>query len=231
MVCKTCNLVKLEIEFHSKKGELKYNKCRECRRRYTFEWKYSKKEPTAKAKRMDINSKLMLENKRKCFQCEEIKELYLFGKRGERRGGYSTRCKECLAIRGRKWAMDNPERTKILSKRSTERRKPVNFITNLKVKYGLSKIDFDSMLKTQNNKCKICNIEFKVINWRRNFAIDHNHETGKVRGLLCSTCNTGIGLLKESIPVLNDSITYVQNTNNLNLFYSLDLYNTNDYEY
>lgn len=56
----------------------------------------------------------------------------------------------------------------------------------------------------QNNKCFICDEEAKLV-------VDHDHSTGKVRGLLCSICNTGIGMFKDSTKNLEKAIEYLKN--------------------
>jgi hypothetical protein len=62
------------------------------------------------------------------------------------------------------------------------------------------------MLKLQSGKCKLCFIDIKTKSY-----VDHNHKTGKIRGLLCNGCNAGIGMLKEDINVLNRAIEYLEN--------------------
>lgn len=74
---------------------------------------------------------------------------------------------------------------------------------HLRRKYGLSLEDYESLKAKQNNCCLICNEE-KALN------VDHNHLTGKVRGLLCRGCNTAIGLLKEDVSLLNKAIFYLK---------------------
>lgn len=71
-------------------------------------------------------------------------------------------------------------------------------------RYSLSPEDFDDLLTNQDNNCKICSIGI-----RDNPHIDHDHDTGKVRGLLCGNCNTGIGLLKEDVNILLSAIDYL----------------------
>ena len=65
------------------------------------------------------------------------------------------------------------------------------------------------MLNAQNNKCLICHTEFKTM---KSTYIDHNHITGKVRGLLCVKCNSGIGYLNDDINLLKEAINYLINT-------------------
>jgi hypothetical protein len=64
------------------------------------------------------------------------------------------------------------------------------------------------MLADQNNCCAIC--DSHVTLFKKQLAVDHNHETGEVRGLLCLACNGGIGKLKDSIPMLEKAIKYLK---------------------
>lgn len=67
------------------------------------------------------------------------------------------------------------------------------------------------MLFNQECKCCICKKEINLKN--KTAVIDHNHITGKVRGLLCYSCNTGIGLFKDNVNTLNAAINYINLTN------------------
>lgn len=80
----------------------------------------------------------------------------------------------------------------------------------LKWKYGIDKNDFDSMLTTQNNVCAICSGPDKI-GWR--LTVDHNHETGKIRGLLCGHCNRGLGLFMDNPQILLAAINYLIQSN------------------
>lgn len=77
--------------------------------------------------------------------------------------------------------------------------------------YGMK--DYEEMLIEQDNKCKMCKITQN--NTTRNgkikrFNIDHCHKTGKVRGLLCSFCNSLLGYSNDSIEILESAITYLK---------------------
>lgn len=63
--------------------------------------------------------------------------------------------------------------------------------SKLKSSFGITLNDYNDLLIKQNNKCFICGKEFKKE--RNYFAVDHNHNTGKIRGLLCSRCNRSLG--------------------------------------
>jgi len=67
----------------------------------------------------------------------------------------------------------------------------------------------ESLIKTHNGLCDICKTDVAGFG-RKGFCIDHNHETGKVRGLLCQKCNIGLGNFNDSIDLLNKAISYLK---------------------
>lgn len=69
-------------------------------------------------------------------------------------------------------------------------------------KYGITRRELEAMLKKQRGVCAIC---LRACRERRNFCVDHDHATGRIRGLLCTRCNKGIGLLHE----LEEAARYV----------------------
>jgi len=77
--------------------------------------------------------------------------------------------------------------------------------------YGITAEDYYSMLVDQNGKCAVC--ESEEVNSSRvssgKLFIDHCHDTGKVRGLLCSKCNHAIGLLNDDPELLHKAIAYL----------------------
>jgi hypothetical protein len=121
-----------------------------------------------------------------------------------------------------KWAMENPERYAEIRQRASVKHR-------LK-KYGLTSEQFDAMLKSQNNRCAICQSD-KVGNKRYRkgakqtqqnpwpsvaqqgdflWHVDHDHTNGKVRGLLCHPCNVAIGLMKNNLDILIAAAEYVK---------------------
>lgn len=64
------------------------------------------------------------------------------------------------------------------------------------------------MLHNQGNKCKIC--ETHESEFDKRLAVDHCHKTGKVRGLLCSSCNTSLGKFKDDPEILRRAINYLE---------------------
>lgn len=71
--------------------------------------------------------------------------------------------------------------------------------------YGMTKQDVDSMLDKQSHKCAICESSLLA-----SYHIDHCHNTGKVRGMLCSKCNQALGLLQESKSLFEKALAYIE---------------------
>jgi hypothetical protein len=77
-----------------------------------------------------------------------------------------------------------------------------------KRKYGLSQDDFNAMLEKQGMACAVCHKN--VWPGKRLSHIDHDHKTGKVRGILCSHCNTALGLMNDSLDIIKAMEGYVR---------------------
>ena len=80
--------------------------------------------------------------------------------------------------------------------------------SSLKLYYGITLEEYNEMFVSQNGVCAICK-ESQITG--KSLSVDHNHETSKVRGLLCNKCNTGIGLLGEKEEILLEAIKYIKN--------------------
>ena len=78
----------------------------------------------------------------------------------------------------------------------------------LKWNYGITKSQYDEMLVFQNGKCAIC--ETDSCSTGRKLAVDHDHKAGKIRGLLCQSCNTSLGKMKDSPYLLRKAADYLE---------------------
>ena len=134
---------------------------------------------------------------RVCCTCEVEKkysEFHASSKRNPHDIAYS--CKECVNKKRKKLYDPELARNKMF-----------------KNKYGITLDDYNRMLKIQNNRCAICNGTATGNRSQKYLSVDHCHTTGKVRGLLCFTCNTGIGSIKDDDELLEKAIAYLREMN------------------
>lgn len=131
---------------------------------------------------------------KKCSICSITKPRSDFYSDRSRVDGISSYCKPCTSKRNKKWRDENP--------------RPVAesaLWTRRKIFYGITKEQFYEMMENQNHQCKICKIEID-----KSAHVDHCHETGKVRGILCLHCNKGLGFFKDNINSLSQAIQYLK---------------------
>jgi hypothetical protein len=79
---------------------------------------------------------------------------------------------------------------------------------DLKKTYGITQKEYEDMERRQERCCAICG----AMKEKNGLVVDHDHNTGKVRGLLCYACNSGIGTLQDSIDLLHKAIKYLEET-------------------
>lgn len=123
------------------------------------------------------------------------------------KSGLDKYCKVCRTTIHRN-AYSNLEMTN-RTKEWKSRNKTRVRSNRLRYEYGIDLAKYKSMLEKQEGKCAGClrhQSEFKIA-----LAVDHCHRTGKVRGLLCSACNKGIGLLKDDPKLLLRLAEYLKN--------------------
>lgn len=79
--------------------------------------------------------------------------------------------------------------------------------TRFKKKYNISLEDWDHMFEVQGGRCAICKTHQADL--EKSLCVDHDHDTGEVRGLLCHTCNRALGLLKDRKDILLAAVEYL----------------------
>jgi hypothetical protein len=94
--------------------------------------------------------------------------------------------------RARQWALDNAEAVRS---------------GHLRRKYNLTPQEVDRMQDEQGNACRLCEVPFSE---RKPPNVDHCHKTGRVRGLLCTACNTALGKFKDDPALLRKAALYVE---------------------
>lgn len=102
----------------------------------------------------------------------------------------------------------NPASRKKYYEANKEKSLEYSRIYNLQRKFNLTPEQYLEMETHQKGVCCICKKKCT-----RKLAVDHNHTTGKVRGLLCNSCNRGLGYFKDSLENLQQAITYLKEHN------------------
>ena len=143
---------------------------------------------------------------KRCATCEETKphhEFSLSRAAGPNRNAvYRSSCKACQATAARGWYANNLER-------ASENRRRFNLSTT----YGMTVAEYNELLDAQGHVCAICGREEPGAHGRTGkkfrLSVDHCHDTGRIRGLLCQRCNRAIGLLGDDPVTLRKAITYL----------------------
>lgn len=196
--CKTCNQVKTELDFSINKSSCKRCAANEAVARYDKD----KLDEFVIAWRLENDDKLII-----CNFCN----LEKYGK------AFMTRSKECKECNKAKHRKD--KRDSYLDNIDILRDK------NLHNLYGIGCADYDQMLLNQKGVCAICkgsptgkpNKQGIIY-----FHIDHDHITGTVRSLLCSKCNSMLGMAREDIGILRSGIKYLLEHKNNEIADNLD---------
>lgn len=135
----------------------------------------------------------------KCSVCKEEKSLSEFAMRKTHRPGKPvSQCTACKVAYNKTYREQNREKVLDIERRS-----------KLKTTYGISVAQYDSMLKKQGGKCAVCSSK-KPGGRTKMFFIDHCHNSGQVRGLLCMRCNTGLGLFLDNPKFLLNAVSYLK---------------------
>ena len=129
----------------------------------------------------------------RCTTCKDVLHKSLFFKNKSRKTGYDHNCKVC---------------------RGKNSKKDYNYEYSRKQRiawtYDISVEDVQKIYDSQNGKCKICGVFKEGFSSSQGLVIDHCHSTGKIRGLLCQSCNAGIGHLQESPEIFRKALLYLE---------------------
>ncbi len=135
-----------------------------------------------------------------CSVCSLNKSSEDFYKHKKSKDGLQSYCKVCSNKKIQEYKEKNPDKIqKIKAKHMRKRR------------YGIEEEAYQQLLQNQNGKCAICNLACVS---GRNLAVDHNHQSGVVRGLLCSNCNTSLGGFQDNKELLYKAIKYLETYEN-----------------
>jgi hypothetical protein len=138
-----------------------------------------------------------------CTSCKkELRIVDCFHKNKTSKDGHAWQCKKCSRKAGVRHENGG-----------TVKSATYKYKIHIKRTYGITLEERNKILDSQNGCCAICKkpLSYLVSEKlkQKKLYIDHNHETGKIRGLLCSTCNTGLGMFKDNVEYLRNAITYL----------------------
>jgi hypothetical protein len=158
-----------------------------------------------------------------CRKCGETKPLSEFYPQKGMKDGYRHNCKACHSLahkdwyaknvdyekaRVKKWQQANSDRVNSVNRRRRQERskeyRRKERASYLLRKYGITLRDYETLRMTQLGMCVIC----RKIEWNR-LHVDHDHQTGVLRGLLCGKCNKAIGLLDDDPALVHSAEAYL----------------------
>lgn len=144
-----------------------------------------------------ICTKCKVEQPDENFPIAKIRgKVYLNGSRR----GRSSHCRSCNNKRAKEWAAKNHKRVAANARAGHLRRK-----------FNITVEEFDSKLALQKGQCAICGCTADSPRLKQQeFCVDHDHETGKIRDLLCDHCNLILGNANDNIELLTKAIRYLK---------------------
>lgn len=196
--CPRCETAKPVSEFHKNRrntdGLMAY--CKPCAKELAAEQR-----ERAIAARTDTDTK-------RCPRCDTTKLVGEFHRDGKSRDGLYSYCKECNKAKAKAWHVENPEKARAQSRKRQElglNRAQIRFR-----KYGLGATEHAALLASQGEACAICGRTASGRKDSTELCVDHCHTSNEIRGLLCHSCNRGLGLLQDSEEVLEKALAYLR---------------------
>lgn len=210
--CNKCGETKPTTEYYAARGNKDglNNQCKVCLLAYFAKRYAANPEP---AKRRARAWRLADPDRYK----ERKKKQYRANKKAHQAGckRWAEANKERRAATDKIWRENNKERKSAMDKKyqreNADRLRIQSRASHLKRKFGITIERYDELLAAQGGVCRICSTDQPGgPDKAASFAVDHDHNSGAVRGILCFACNTAIGLFKESPEILNNAADYLE---------------------
>lgn len=138
-----------------------------------------------------------------CTLCKETKPVSEYWPDRRRSDGTQARCKSCRTAERRAWRARNPDADRRRYWANPERERERHLVR----KYGVDLGEYQRLFDAQGGRCAVCRKE-----QQRAFDVDHDHATGAVRGLLCTSCNRMIGHGGDSPETLEAAAAYLRSS-------------------
>ena len=142
-----------------------------------------------------------------CSKCKIEKLITQFYVEAQHTDGRRSDCKDCVKAYQKLRHLNHWKR---LNGEAKSRRKKENILKSNLKKFNITPGEFYKMSRLQNDKCKICYIKTK-----ERLYVDHDHNTGLIRGLLCRNCNSGLGFLKDDYKTILSAANYLEEASKL----------------
>lgn len=143
-----------------------------------------------------------------CYKCQVEKPVEEFHRNKRTKDGRQTHCAECQRELHRQWREQNADKVRRYSREWARRNgQESRKNSDLRRRFGITLEQYKELHDSQAGKCGICG-EAEVSG--RQLAVDHDHSTGAIRALLCTTCNTGLGQFKDNPHLLRLAAAYLE---------------------
>jgi hypothetical protein len=150
---------------------------------------------------------------KQCTKCLRVKPFDDFYANKRKPNGLESQCKVCSNEQVRRYRLENPETVAAIQRRSYRKNVESIRAQKLRLRYGITVAEYEQRLTEQGGTCAVCQgpNTGNSMNGKPHevFAVDHDHETGAVRGLLCQPCNRGLGNFRDQPELLRRAIDYL----------------------
>lgn len=194
-VCTKCKIRKPVSDFNKDKSKKDgyYSSCKECSKKSDKEYKQNNKH------KIDAYQKEYRQKNKEYFR-QKSKEYYQLNKEKlkEDKARYRENNKEKIKAQQIEYRKNNPEKIRN---------------HDLKSNHSITLEEYNKMLDEQKGVCAICfkkETDKESSKKIKSLAVDHDHKTGKIRGLLCSRCNKAIGLFRDNLETLQSAFKYLK---------------------
>lgn len=149
-----------------------------------------------------------------CSKCKINKPFNAYFRDNRRKIGIRCKCKICCKVETMEWRKRNKSKYNNYAAAWRAINPERQHATDIKRHYGLRIEEYNALLSEQENKCKICGKKHNSSLKRGRLYVDHDHLSGKVRGLLCGSCNSALGHFNDDIVLLEQAIKYIKFNSN-----------------
>jgi hypothetical protein len=134
---------------------------------------------------------LLAEGEYQCSKCKHVKPINAFNKDKHTKSGLAAYCKKCSGEKSSTRYHENPDK---------------HYNSRVKHDFGMDLNGYTKLLDSQDGGCAICSKP----PMKQRLSIDHDHNTGKIRGLLCTSCNLALGYFHDDRKLLVKAIEYLE---------------------